>query len=238
MDNSVIIKGGKNGITVVLDKECSFDELKKKLEEKFIVSAKFFEDANLALTFEGRDLTSAQENELVDIITKVSDLKIVCVINQNNNSSRMIAENISRIVEDAVSSKLGSMDKPCHFYMGTLRSGQVFQTEGSAVIMGDVNPGGKVIAGDNVVVLGNLRGYITAGCNENTHSFVYALEMKPMQIQIGEVIARSQDADTNTKKDKKSKKDDIVIEPKIAYVYDNNIYIEDFSQDVLADINR
>jgi septum site-determining protein MinC len=235
LDNSVIIKGGKKGITVLLDKNCSFEDLKERLEEKFRDSAKFFKEANLAITFEGRNLTSAQENELVDVIRRVSDFNIVCVINKNNESSRMIEDGISKIVDDAIQSRLDLIDKPCHFYKGTLRSGQVFETEGSAVILGDVNPGGKVIAGDNVVILGSLKGYITAGCNENPGSFVYALEMKPMQIQIGEIIARSQDNEDTIRKGRKTKKD-IVIEPKIAYVYDNNIYIEEFSQDVLSDI--
>lgn len=233
MDNSVIIKGGKKGITVVLDKDCAFLELKKKLEEKFEASAKFFNDANLALTFEGRNLSSREENELIEVINKVSDLNILCVI--NNNQTRIMEDKIDEIVELQITSRLNSIDKPCHFYKGTLRSGQVFETEGSAVILGDVNPGGKVIAGDNVVILGSLKGYITAGCNDNSNAFVYALEMKPMQIQIGDIIARSQDSEPSPKR--RFRKDEATIEPKIAYVYDNNIYIEDFSQDVLADIN-
>ena len=235
MDNTVTIKGGKKGITVVLDKECSFLELKKKLEEKFEASAKFFNDANLALTFEGRNLSSREENELIEVINKVSDLNILCVI--NNNQTTVMQDKIDEILESQLTQRLNSIDKPCHFYKGTLRSGQIFETEGSAVILGDVNPGGKVVAGDNVVVLGSLKGYISAGCNDssNSNAFVYALEMKPMQIQIGDIIARSQDSEPSPKR--RFKKDEPVIEPKIAYIYDNNIYIEDFSQDVLADIN-
>ena len=49
MDNSVVIKGSKNGITVKLDDNLGFDELKDRIRTKFAASAKFFEKANLAL---------------------------------------------------------------------------------------------------------------------------------------------------------------------------------------------
>lgn len=32
------------------------------------------------------------------------------------------------------------------FYKGCLRSGQVLETEGSIIVLGDVNPGGRIIA--------------------------------------------------------------------------------------------
>ncbi len=50
MDNSVIIKGSKNGIAVRLDDTISFDELKSMIRDKFTASAKFFNNANLALS--------------------------------------------------------------------------------------------------------------------------------------------------------------------------------------------
>ena len=51
----------------------------------------------------------------------------------------------------------------CMFYKGTLRSGQVFESDGSVVVLGDVNPGGKVVAKGSVIVLGSLKGNIFAG---------------------------------------------------------------------------
>lgn len=64
-----------------------------------------------------------------------------------------------------------------------------------------------------------------AGAGGNEDCFVVALEMNPMQIKIGEVIARSSDSAPR----KKSKG----IAPKIAYVDDSNIYIEDLGPEVL-----
>ena len=41
MDNSVVIKGNKNGIAVKMDASVSFDELKDMIRDKFTASAKF-----------------------------------------------------------------------------------------------------------------------------------------------------------------------------------------------------
>ena len=65
--------------------------------------------------------------------------------------------------------------------------------------------------------------------------------MSPMQIKIADVIARSSDTSVTAKikrarlsrLNKQSKN----VEPKIAFVEDGNIYIEDLSSDVIEDIN-
>ena len=116
------------------------------------------------------------------------------------------------------------------FCKGTLRSGQLFESESSVIVLGDVNPGGKVISKGNVIILGSLRGNVYAGADGNENAFVVALEMNPMQIKIADVIARS--ADTSTHKKSKNKN----IQPKIAYVGEGNIYIDDLLQEVLNDI--
>lgn len=236
MDNAVVIKGSKNGITVFLDKDMPFDELLKNVSDKFKNASKFFNNANMAIAFNGRTLLPDEEKKILDIISDVSELNIVCVLDENGD--------MDRICEEAVKKALDSVEKPiekeeiksqpqCMFYKGTLRSGQVFEADGSVVILGDVNPGGKVIAKGNVIVLGNLKGNIFAGVDGNENAFVVALEMNPMQIKIGDIIARCSDAGAKIAKSKNKAK---VLEPKIAYVYDQNIYIEDLEQNALDDI--
>ena len=114
------------------------------------------------------------------------------------------------------------------FYKGTLRSGQVLESESSIIILGDVNPGARVIAKGNIVVLGALKGLVYAGANGNQDAFVVALDMIPMQIRIGDVIARSSDGPPA----KPAK----TIDPKIAFVEDGNIYIEKLDKNSLSDI--
>lgn len=50
MNNSVVIKGNKYGIVVVMDDTVPFDELKENLLDKFKSAAKFFDKANMAVS--------------------------------------------------------------------------------------------------------------------------------------------------------------------------------------------
>lgn len=225
MSQSVVIKGNKHGIIVVLDAETEFEALKEQIEERFKTSAKFFGSADMALAFEGRELSTEEQKEVLEIIARVSDLNIICVIDNNEEQDIKFQQAVESVVGKKEAERSGNDGQ---FYKGTLRSGQVLETEGSIVVLGDVNPGGRIIAAGNVVILGSLRGNVFAGANGNEDCFVVALEMNPMQIKIGEVIARS--SDSAPKKKNKG------IEPKIAYVDDGNIYIEDLGQEVLEDI--
>ncbi|MCI6165310.1 MAG: septum site-determining protein MinC [Lachnospira sp.] len=237
MDNSVVIKSSKNGITVLLDDKLQFDELIEKVKEKFTNASKFFEAANLAVSFEGRELSTEEEKEVLNAIAEVSELNIVCVVNKDENTNEVFKEAVEKALSEAAKEQPApdfkniNGDSSCQFYKGTLRSGQIFESDSSVVILGDVNPGGKVISKGNVIVLGSLRGNIFAGASGNENAFVVALEMNPMQIKIADVIARSSDSAVKTKNKNKS------VQPKIAYIYDSNIYVEDLEQDVWADIN-
>lgn len=221
MDNSVIIKGNKHGIVVVMDENISFAELKDALAEKFHSASKFFDKANMAVTFEGRKLTSDEEKEVLDVIADNSSLNIICVIDNDKLKDEYYKKVVDEKLEE-LSSHTGQ------FYKGTLRSGQVLESESSIIILGDVNPGARVISKGNVVVLGSLKGLVFAGAGGNQDSFVVALEMAPMQIRIGDIIARSNEAISI----KPSKN----IDPKIAFVEDNNIYIEKLDKNALSDI--
>ncbi len=78
----------------------------------------------------------------------------------------------------------------------TLRSGQVVHYPGHVTILGDVNPGGEVIAGGDIVVLGVLRGVAHAGAGGNDQAVVAAFRLRPTQLRIGNHIARAPDEET------------------------------------------
>jgi len=224
MSNSVTIKSNRHGLTVVLDESQSFDDLKVQIKEKFRQSSAFFGSSSMALAIEGKPVTFAQSREIVEIIESVTKLDIVCIIDEDTKKDE--------IFERAIEAHNYRENEPVNnglFYKGTLRSGQILESEASIIILGDINPGGKVISKGSVVVLGSLRGNVFAGVNGDEHCFVVALEMKPMQIKIADVIARSSDSAPVNKKNKK-------LEPKIAFVEDNNIYIENLSADVIEDL--
>lgn len=241
MDNSVIIKGSKSGITVFLDNEMPFEELLENVSDKFKNASKFFNNATMAISFDGRNLSAEEEKRILNVISDVSELNIVCVLDENNDIKSVYEEAVKKamnsfnISHQPERQKITDPKTTCMFYKGTLRSGQVFEADGSVVVLGDVNPGGKVVAKGSVIVLGSLKGNIFAGVDGNENAFVVALEMSPMQIKIGDIIARSSDSGVN--KISKGKNKSKILEPKIAYVYDQNIYIEDLEQNALDDIS-
>src|SRR5690625_6543417 len=53
-------------------------------------------------------------------------------------------------------------------YSRVVRSGQTIQVEGSLLLIGDVNPGGKVEASGNIFILGELLGIAHAGIDRKS----------------------------------------------------------------------
>ncbi len=234
MEQPVVIKSNKYGLTVCLDTEPDFETLRGLVAEKFAESKKFFKGAELAIAFEGRELSQDEQLILVQEMIASAGIKVPCIVDMDVAKEAVMKQ---AMTHTKASAKV-SGDGDGKFYKGTLRSGQVLESETSIIILGDVNPGATVVSKGNVVVLGTLKGsiYVGAGGNENT--FVAALSMDPMQIRIADYIARNSDGPE--KKDKKKllkKKDKQEEQPMIAYVDAGNIYIEPITKEVLADIN-
>lgn len=80
MDGTVVIKGFKAGIILVLNPDASYETLKKDIADKFKASAAFFGEAAKAVSFKGRDLTDEQKMEIVDIIQANCSLSILCIM--------------------------------------------------------------------------------------------------------------------------------------------------------------
>lgn len=220
MNNSVMIKGNKYGIVVVLSPEMDFEELKQLIAEKFQESNKFFGNAKMAISFEGRKLSNEEQKEILDIIGETTEMQIVCVIENDTEVEETFRKTLDQKLME-LSNNSGQ------FYKGILRSGASLEFETSVVIIGDVNHGARVVSKGNIIVLGSLKGTAFAGATGNTNSFVLALDMSPMQIRIADTIARSPD---------KPIKDEVK-EPKIAFLEDGNIYIEPLNKNILQDIS-
>lgn len=255
MRSSVIIKGNKYGFQIVLNPTLSFEELLQEVSLKFQEASGFFDHSRpLAVSFEGRTLTEGEQNLLVDTIVEQSGLNICYIIDGAKAVESDFAKAIESIQteegtgpeEETMEDTQGTVtpetiiqtekriEKEGQFYRGTLRSGQCIEVDGSIVILGDINPGAHVIARGNVVVLGCLKGNVTAGYPEDNSAFVSALLMDPMQIKIGEFIARSPDQKTG-KIRKKPRKKQPELEAKIAFVENNNIFIETITRSLISE---
>ena len=82
-------------------------------------------------------------------------------------------------------------NEPSRIVPYTIRSGQTEDfPQGSLIIYGDVNSGGEVRAGGDIVVLGALRGNAHAGINGRLSAVVIAMDLIPVQLQIGSFVKR------------------------------------------------
>ncbi|NLK77257.1 MAG: septum site-determining protein MinC [Clostridiales bacterium] len=227
MQQPVVLKSNKYGINLILNDHMEFKELLQCIIDKFKESEGFFKNAKMAISFEGRKLTQEEEFEIVEAITENSSVQIICILDNDQLKEELVRQKIEQFEEEQAG-------RTGEFYKGTLRSGQVLDCETSVVVIGDVNPGAKVISKGNIVILGALKGNAYAGANGNMQAFVAALDMDPVQIKIGDVIGRSAD---KTAKDRKKKKQPVEpVEPQVAIVKDGNIYIEPITKGLLNSI--
>lgn len=80
--------------------------------------------------------------------------------------------------------------EPLYLQM-TIRSGVEIRHSGTVVVLGDINPGGIVVAEGDILVWGRLRGVAHAGANGNAKCLIMALQMEPTQLRIANFVARA-----------------------------------------------
>lgn len=73
----------------------------------------------------------------------------------------------------------------------TVRSGMEIGHEGTIILLGDVNPGGAVIAQGDIIIWGRLRGIAHAGLKGDRACWIMCLQMQPTQLRIADVVARA-----------------------------------------------
>ncbi|MGN0290660.1 MAG: septum site-determining protein MinC [Lachnospiraceae bacterium] len=215
MEQQVILKSNRYGINLILNEQMPFEELLEAIILKFHESDKFFKNAKIGISFSGRKLSTEEEIRIVDAITESTSIQILCVLENDEQKELDTKAQIEEVLRR-------QDESTGQFYKGTLRSGQVLESETSIVIIGDVNPGAKIVAKGNIVVLGSLDGSAYAGAAGNPDSFVAALHMNPIQIKIADIIGRSEDKSPLERLRGRKKH----LEPQVAYVKDEAIYID------------
>lgn len=230
MNNSVVIKGIKSGLILVLDNNISYEELRCDIIEKFKISADFLGEADIGLTFEGRELTNEQIRDIMGIIHDNSMLNVVCVMTDDPIKDALFEKNIDdKVIELSKNTAV--------FHTGNIRSGQDVSFDSGVVIVGNVHEGAKVTAKGNVVVLGELLGSVFAGNGnadseddeDNKDIFIAALDMKAEYIGIKDKkILYTKQKTHIFSRDKKS--------PSIAVIRGDDIAVYELTKDVVHEL--
>ena len=218
MGERILIKGNRYGLNVQLEEAASFDELYEDFVSKLTEGKKFFGEATISIQFAGKDITEEETDMLVAAVHEHTDMTVFCVVDDSMAvvPPEAFAEQPTEkeIVREVITKSVIPMESAV-FHQGTLRSGQEITVDTGIVIVGDINPGAKVVAKGNIFVIGKLRGFAHAGFGGEEKACIFAMEMAPTQMRIGRVIARSPD-----------KFDDESSKPQIAFLEDNRIIID------------
>lgn len=225
MKNSVIIKSFQNGIVLHLDPEISFEALLLDVEDKFRESSSFFKDAKMALSIKGRNLNDQEEKQILDAISSSSNLRIICIVGEDAATNQSFVKALQQ-VDFSSESANGNEGQ---FYRGTLKNGQILETESSIVILGDVYPGSAIISARDIIVLGGLYGKAYAGGNGNKDHYVAALEMSPEKLKIGDFKYKAKEKTSKWSIRPK-------VQPKIAYVKDKKVIIDSLTKELLSEL--
>ena len=205
MRSQITINSAKDEIIIKLNPEATQEEILEKLKKKLTDLKKLYKEVQNPILITGKVLTKKESLEIKNMILDKIDVEIRFEVNQNLGLHG-ITKSFNKEIESSETK----------FFKGSVRSGQRIEYEGSLVILGDVNFGAEVIAGDNVIVLGVLRGLAHAGAKGNKKAIIAASSIECLQIRISDII----------KEFEKQSEDEVISRKNYAYVEDDKIIVE------------
>jgi len=213
-ENLVVFKGTAEGIVIILDNDADFEEVLNHFKEKLEDSKTFFKGSRVSIQFRGRALTRQQQDMLRMVLANQNIINILSA-HEFEELDKKEEDNHLLWIKEQLDNDYASLT---HFHYGVIRSGHHVDYQGNIVVLGDVNPGGLVTAGGHVIVIGSIKGKVHAGMDaECSKPFIVACTMDPIQIGIRNIIAQSPNHESSDR--------DLNI-PQIAYLHDNQIYVD------------
>ena len=177
MRSCISINLRKDNIVIKVNEEYSQEDIVYVLKKKIPDLKKLYQGEHTPIVITGKVLKNKEIDEIQELIKKYLDVQI------KFDSPRTLG--LHGIVKTYNKEIAISETK---FHRGAVRSGQKLEFEGSIVIMGDVNDGAEVIAGDNIVILGALRGLAHAGAKGNVNAIIAASSIDAPQLRIANII--------------------------------------------------
>ena len=177
MSNCVSINLKRNEIIIKIAEDAEQKKIITELTKKLPDLKKLYRDEKTPIKIVGKVLKNKEIDEIQDLIKEKINVEIDFDMPKSLGLS-----SITRTFKQEVAIS------ETKFHRGSLRSGQRIETEGSIVIIGDVNSGAEVIASDNIVVVGNLRGLAHAGAKGNKNAIIAAGCLDSVQLRISNIV--------------------------------------------------
>lgn len=202
---SISISIKRNQVVIKVDENAEQREIVTDLKKKMLELKNLYQDDKTPILITGKILKNREMDEIQNLIKKFLNVQI------DFDSPKVLGlHGIKKTFYKEVATS------ETKFHKGSLRSGQRIEFEGSLVIIGDVNAGAEVIAGENIVVLGILRGLAHAGAKGNKDAVIEASEIEAAQIRIADKV-KEIEKDTDTIRKVKTSayindKDELILE--------------------------
>lgn len=177
MKNYVSINLKKDEILIKLSDEAEQSDIIYSLRKKLPELKKLYKDEKTPIKVTGKVLKNKEIDEIQKLIKNKIDVDI-----EFDMPKSLGLHSIKKTFEKEIAVS------ETKFHRGSLRSGQKMETEGSLVILGDVNSGAEVMASDNIIVLGALRGLAHAGAKGNKQAIIAAGLVDTVQIRIANIV--------------------------------------------------
>ncbi len=193
MSNLITIKGSREGLRLQLDESVGWPEVVDALGEQLDRGTHFFNGARIVIDIGQRPLAEEQLAALLELMRQhgLEPDSLISATRESRNAARA-AGIATRPVPHSVDPAEERAEAT--FVWRTIRSGQVIRHQGHVTVLGDINPGGEIIAGGTVIVWGRLRGTVHAGALGDRSAVICALELTPTQLRIADLIARTPDS--------------------------------------------
>ena len=175
--NCISINLRKNEIIIKIAEDAEQREIIYDLRKKLPELKKLYKDEKTPIKVTGKVMKNKEIDEIQNLIKGQIDVEIDFDMPKTLGLSG---------IKKAFDREIATSETK--FHKGSLRSGQRLETEGSIVVIGDVNSGAEVVASDNIIVLGNLRGLAHAGAKGNKQAIIAAGLLDTVQIRISNIV--------------------------------------------------
>ena len=177
MANTVGISIKKNQVVIKIEENAEQKEILADLRKKMLELKNLYKEDQTPILITGKILKNKEMDEIQALIKRFLNVPI-----EFDSPKVLGLHGIKRTFYREVATS------ETKFHKGAVRAGQRMEYEGSIVIIGDVNAGAEVVAGENIVVLGTLRGLAHAGAKGNKDAIIEASEIDAVQIRIADKI--------------------------------------------------
>ena len=182
-ENRVEIKGGKEGISVIvdIDKFINFNEVISEIIKVLSIGKGFYKNSIIRVIANLKNVSDSEIAKLKDKLFEEIHIRD-CIFDDTNKR---------KIEDNALFT--GIHEGRTKFIEKTIRGGQCINSKGNIVIIGDVNSGAEVSAGGNIIVLGSIKGRVRAGVGGNKKAIIAAFMLQPELLQIADLITIAPD---------------------------------------------